>query len=164
MPSGGGGKKVTFGTWIGVGFLFGHRDNLGHDEYRLADVGVPGLLHPYRGLGDVVQEAAHPIGDGPFVRCQLPRVLGVLPEVLADRLLQGQEATHHLKLAGPPSRRVMFRKEDRGQSWGVGGVGAGGAEDGGVDFSIPDISIFLFMRWKSNEAKGTPDVKHYYLQ
>ena len=71
-----------------MGFLFEHRDNLGHDEHGLADVGVPGPLHPYCGLGDVVQEAAHLVGDDPFVLCQLPRVLGVLPEVLADRLLQ----------------------------------------------------------------------------
>ena len=42
-----------------MGFLFEHHDNLGHDAYRLADVGAPGSLHPYRGLGDVVQEAAH---------------------------------------------------------------------------------------------------------
>ena len=32
---------------------------------------------------------------------------------------------------------------------------AGGAEGGGVDFLY---FIFLFMRWKSNEAKGTPNV------
>ena len=50
-----------------VGFLSEHRDNLGHVEHRLADVGVPGPWHPYRGLGDVVQEAAHLVGDGPFV-------------------------------------------------------------------------------------------------
>ena len=61
--------------------LFEHRDNLGHDEHCLADVGVPGPLHPYRGLGDVVQEAAHLVDDGSFVRCQLPpRALGVLPK------------------------------------------------------------------------------------
>ena len=50
-----------------VGFLVEHRDNLGHDEHRQADVDVPGLLHPYRGLGDVVQETTHLVGDGPFV-------------------------------------------------------------------------------------------------
>ena len=50
-----------------MGFLFEHRDNLGHGEHRLADVGVHGPLHPYRGLGDVVQEAAHLVGDGPLV-------------------------------------------------------------------------------------------------
>ena len=49
------------------GIPFEHRDNLGHDEHRLADVGVPGPLHPYRGLGDVVQEVAHLVGDDPFV-------------------------------------------------------------------------------------------------
>ena len=59
---------MAFGTRIGWdSLLFEHRDNLGHDEHRLADVGVPGPLHPYRGLGDVVQEAAHLVGDGPFV-------------------------------------------------------------------------------------------------
>ena len=50
-----------------VGFLFEYRDDLGHDEHCLANVGVSGPLHPYRGLGDVVQEAAHLDGDGPFV-------------------------------------------------------------------------------------------------
>ena len=34
-------------------------------------------------------------------------------------------------------------------------MGAGGAEGGGVDFLY---FIFLVMRWKSNEAKGTPNV------
>ena len=38
---------------------------------------------------------------------------------------------------------------------GVRGAGAGGAEGGGVDFRY---FIFLFMQWKSNEAKGTPNV------
>ena len=50
-----------------MGFLFEHRDNLGHDEHRLADVGVPGHLLLYRGLGDVVQEDEDLVGDGPFV-------------------------------------------------------------------------------------------------
>ena len=100
-----------------MGFLFEHRDNLGHDEHRLADVGVPGLLHPYRGLGDVVQEAAHLVGDGPFVRCQLPRVLGVLPEVLAEQLLEGLKVIHHLELAGPPSRRVVVREGNSREGW-----------------------------------------------
>ena len=110
-----------------VGFLFDHRDNLGHDEHRLADVGVPGALHPYRGLGDVVQEVAH--------------------------LVQGQKAIHHLELAGTPSRRVMFRKEKRRGGWEEWGAAGQRAE-----VSIFDILIFLFMRWKSNEAKGTPNV------
>ena len=37
-------------------------------------------------------------------------------------------------------------------------MGAAGAEDGGVDFLIFNIFLFLSMRWKSNEAKGTPNV------
>ena len=103
------------------GILFEHRGTLGHDGYRLADVGVPAPLHPYRGLGDVVQETAHLVGDGLFMRCQLPRVLGALPEVLADRLLQGQKAIHHFNLAGTPFRRVMFRKgNSRGGERGGG--------------------------------------------
>ena len=117
-------------------------------------MGVPGPLHPYRGFGDVVQEAAHIVGDSPFVLCQLPRVLGVLPEVLADRLLQGQKAIHHLKLAGPPSRRVEFRKGERRAGWE--GWGPAGQR---AEVSIFYIFIFLFMRWKSNEAKGTPNVR-----
>ena len=36
---------------------------------------------------------------------------------------------------------------------GVGGGGVGGAESGGFLYFI-----FLFMRWKLNEAKGTPNV------
>ena len=44
-----------------------HRDNLGHDKHHLADVGVSGLLHPYRGLGDVVQKAAHLVSQGSFM-------------------------------------------------------------------------------------------------
>ena len=50
-------------------------------------------------------------------------VLGVLPEVFADRLLQGK-AIHHLELAGPPSRRVMFSKGNRRRErerWGPAG-------------------------------------------
>ena len=136
-----------------MGFFFEHRDSLGHDEHRLADVGVPAPLHPYRGLGDVIREAAHLVDDGPFVWCQLPRVLGVLPENLADRFLQGQTAIHHLELAGPLSRRDIFRKgKSRGgrEGWGPAGQMAGG--------SIFYIFIFLFTRWKSNEAKGTPNV------
>ena len=136
-----------------VELLFEHRDNLGHDEHRLADVGVPDPLHLYGGLGDVVQEAVHLVGDGPFVRCQLPRVLGVLPEVLAGRLLQGQKAIHHLERAGPPSRRVMFRKGKRRGGWE--GWGPAGQR---AEVSVFYISIFLFMRWKSNETKGTPNV------
>ena len=49
------------------GIPWGHRDSLGHDEHRLVDGDIPGPLHPYRGLGDVVQEAAHLVGDGPFM-------------------------------------------------------------------------------------------------
>ena len=45
-----------------MGFFFEHRDNIGHDEHRLADVRVSGPLNPYRGLGDVVHEAAHLVG------------------------------------------------------------------------------------------------------
>ena len=42
----------------------------------------------------------------------------------------------------------MFRK-------GVGGVGAGGAEGGGVDFIF---LLYFYMRRKSNEANGKPNV------
>ena len=48
----------------------------------------------------------------------------MLPEVLADRLLQGQKAIHHLELAGPPYRRAMVRKgKSRGgwEGWGPAG-------------------------------------------
>ena len=48
----------------------------------------------------------------------------MLPEVLAERLLQGQKAIHHLELTSPPSRRVMFRKrKSRGgwEGWGPSG-------------------------------------------
>ena len=48
----------------------------------------------------------------------------MLPEILADRLLQDPKATHHLELAGPPSRRIMFRKgKSRGgwEGWGRAG-------------------------------------------
>ena len=37
-------------------------------------------------------------------------------------------------------------------------VGAGGAEGGGVDFLYFILLYIFFMRWKSNEAKGTPNV------
>ena len=56
----------------------------------------------------------------------------MLPEELADRLLQGQKAIHHLELADSPSRQVMFCKGKSRAGWGP--AGAGGAEDGGVDF------------------------------
>ena len=130
-----------------MGFLFEHRDNPDHDEHRLTGVGVPGPLHPYRGLGDVVQEAAHHVGDGPFVMSASTRSGGIAGSLLADRLLQGQKAIHHLELAGPPSRRVMFRE---GNSRG-GRPGRGGRR---CRFFILYIFTFLFMRWKSNEAKG----------
>ena len=77
----------------------------------------------------------------------------MLPEVLADRLLQSQKAIHHLELASLPPRRVMFRKgKSRGgwEGWGPAGQRA--------EESIFYIFIFLFLRWKSNEAKGTPDL------
>ena len=44
-------------------------------------------------------------------------------------------------------------------------MGAGGAEGGGVDFEgggvdilIFNTLVFLFIEWKSNETKGTPNV------
>ena len=76
----------------------------------------------------------------------------MLPKVLADRLLQGQKAIHRLELAGPPSRQVMFRKGKRCEGW-EGWVPAGQR----AEVSVFDILIFLFMRWKSNEAKETPN-------
>ena len=135
-----------------------HRDNLGHDEHHLADVGVPGPLNPYRGLGDVVQEAAHLVGAGPFMRCQLPHVLGVLPEVLADRLLRGQKAIRHLELAGPPSRRVMFRKgNSRGgwEGWGPAGQRA--------EVSMFGILYFYIFIYAMEIERGQRDTKrrHY---
>ena len=160
MPSVGGG--VWHPDW--VEFLFEHRDNLSHDKHRLADVGVPGPLHLYHGLGDVVREAAHLVGDGLFVRCQLlPRVLGLLPKELADRLLQGQKATRHLELAGPLSCRVVFCKENSRGGWEGRGPVRQRAEV--LIFYIFYVLTFLFMRWKSNEVRGTPNVsifKHSY--
>ena len=141
-----------------MGFLFEHRDKLSHDEHRLVDVGVPGPLHPYRGLGDVVQKAAHLVGDGPFVRCQLPRVLLVLPEVLADRLLQGQKAIHHLELAGPPFRRVMFLKGNSRGGWE--GRGPAGQR---AEVSILDILCFNIFIYVMEIERGQRDTKrkHY---
>ena len=66
MPPGGVGKMVAFGTPIGWVSSFSN-SHFAHDEHRLADVGVLGPLHTYRGLGDFVQEAAHLVGDDPFV-------------------------------------------------------------------------------------------------
>ena len=141
-----------------MGFIFEHRDNLGHDEHRLADVDVPGPLHPYRGLGDVVQEAAHLVGDGPFVRCQLPRVLGVLPEVFADRLLEGQKAIHHLELADPPSLWVMFREGNSRGGWE--GRGPAGQR---VEVSIFYILYFYIFIYTMDIERGQRDTKrkHY---
>ena len=59
---------------------------------------------------------------------------GVWLEVLIDRLLQGQKAIHHLELAGPPSRRVMFRK----------GENCGGREGWGPTEQRAEVSIFIF--------------------
>ena len=139
-------------------FLFEHRDSLGHDEHRLADVGVPGPLHPYRGLGDVVQEAAYLVDDGPFVRCQLPRILGVLPEVVADRLLQGQKAIDHLELAGQPFRRVMFRQgNSRG---GCEGRGLAGQRAEGSIFYILYFYIY-FYAMEIEQGQRDTKRKHY---
>ena len=65
----------------------------------------------------------------------------MLPEVLADRLLQGQKAIRHLELAGPPSRRVMFRNRSHNSrgGWERWGPGVVGAEGGGVDFHAMKI-------------------------
>ena len=73
MPAGGVGKDggVRHRDWLGA--LLQQRDHLGHDKYCLADMGVLGPLHADRGHEDGVQEAAHLVGDGPFVRCKLPR-------------------------------------------------------------------------------------------
>ena len=76
---------------------------------------------------------------------------GVLPEVLADRVLQGQTAIHHIELAGPPFRRAMFHKEGE-TSWGPAG------QSGEVSFFYILTTIFIYASWKSNEAKGTPNV------
>ena len=59
----------------------------------------------------------------------------MLPEVLADRLLQGQKAIHHLELAGPPSRRVMFRK----------GKSPGGWEGWRPAGQMAEVSIFYIL-------------------
>ena len=128
------GRWWRLAPCLGGILLFEHRDNLSHDELHLADVGVSGPLHPYGGLGDVVQEAAHLVGDEPFVRCQLPRVLGVLPEVPTDRLLQDHRAIHHLELAGPPSCRVIFRKGNSREGW----------EGRGPAGQRAEVSIFFY--------------------
>ena len=68
-----------------------------------------------------------------FVRRQFPRVLEVLPEVLADRLLQGQKVIHHVELAGPSFCRVIFRK----------GNSRGGWEGWGPAGQRAEVSIFI---------------------
>ena len=76
---------------------------------------------------------------------------GGVAGVLADRLLQGQTAINYLELDGPPSRRVMIHKRNS-----VVGGGRGGGQRGRgrrCRFFILYIFTFLFMRWKSNEAK-----------
>ena len=94
----------------------------------------------------------HEVHPYPTVLKLWPNLTGVLPEVIADRLLQGQTAIHHLEVAGPPSRRVMIHK---GNSVVVSGRGGGQRGRGRrCRFFILYIFTFLFMRWKSNEAKG----------
>ena len=62
----------------------------------------------------------------------------MLPEVLADGLLQGQKAIYHIELADPPSRGVMFRKgKSRGGWEGWGPVGQR------AEVSVFYIFIFL---------------------
>ena len=78
----------------------------------------------------------------------------MLPEVLADRLRQGLKAIHQLELDGLPSRQVMFRKRK------VVGSGRGGGRRGRGWMCLFSYFIFFifFMLWKSNKAKGTPNV------
>ena len=77
---------------------------------------------------------------------------GVLPELLADRVLQGQKAIHHhIELAGLPSRRVIFHEEEE-TSWGPAGQRAE------VSNYYILTTIIIYASWKSNEAKGTPNV------
>ena len=137
-----------------MGFLFEHRDNPDHDEHRLTDVGVPGPLHPYRGLGDVVQEAAHHVGDGPFVRCQRPRVLGVLPEVCS--LIGFFKARRRSIILNWLIHLLVESCFARGTV-----VGAGRAEGGGVDFSYyKRFDIFIYaMEIKRGQRDIKP--KHY---
>lgn len=71
--------------WVEI--VFQHRNELGRDELHLTDVALLGPLHPDRGLEYHIQEATYVVGEGPFVRCKLLRVRGVLPEIFIDRLL-----------------------------------------------------------------------------
>lgn len=62
MPPAGTGVTVASGTRIGCvsSFSMSITSRMRNATWLMwADVGVLGPLHPYRGLGDVVQDAAH---------------------------------------------------------------------------------------------------------
>ena len=79
-------------------------------------------------------------------------IAGVLP----DRLLQGQKAIHHLEL------RLVYLLV--GSCFARGTVVGGGRGRGRPGrgrwcrFFILYIFTFLYMRWKSNEVKGTSNL------
>ena len=73
----------------------------------------------------------------------------MLPEAIADQLLQGQKVVHHIELDGPPFSSGRVSQGEK--LWGPAGQRA-------CRVLIVDVCTFLFMRWESNEAKGTPNV------
>ena len=73
----------------------------------------------------------------------------MLPEVLADdRLLQGQKAIDHFGLAGPRSRRVIFRKEKSRGGWGRWGAAGQRAE------VSRDFFLLFFLDGNRTRPKG----------
>ena len=78
----------------------------------------------------------------------------MLPEVLADRLLQGQKAIHHFELAGPPSRRVMLHKGKSSGGWEEWGTAGQRAE-----VSIFYILFFYFFIYAIKIERGKRDTK-----
>ena len=82
----------------------------------------------------------------------------MLPEVLADRLLQSQKAIHNLKLAGPPSHWFMFLKGKRHGVWE--GWGPAGQK---AEMSIFGILYFYIFIYAMEVERGQRDTerKHY---
>ena len=82
----------------------------------------------------------------------------MLPEKLADRLLQGQKAIHHLELTAPPSRRVMFRKGKSRRGWE--GWGPAGQRAEVTIFYIQYFYIFI-CAWEIERGQRDTKHKHY---
>ena len=81
----------------------------------------------------------------------------MLPDVLSDQILRGQQTIYHLGLAGPPPRRVIFRKGKSGGEWE--GWGSAGQR---AEVSIFYILYFNTFIYAMEIKRGQRDTKRKY--